>query len=261
MTAKAGVRYSEWTNDLVITPLVRTLWHQSFPYNILSPTRRKNVFGGHRAHAPIGCIPLAIAQILASLASRGKYSTEGGKWSILAEIPRLYPFSSANLRLSVAEMLRSIAKETIIWADYRFSMGTPFRALGFFKKQGFGDARLKWFDKRQSEHITSLLSKGKPLLFMGLDPLFDGHAWIVDGYIRKKRTKTTISDDGETAITEEIAEYLHCNFGWGGTANGYYPFGTFDTTTGPALIDPQRDIYGGRTSSSNFTRFLHYIEY
>ncbi|MBT9919573.1 hypothetical protein GPL23_11015, partial [Alistipes putredinis] len=26
---------------------------------------------------------------------------------------------------------------------------------------------------------------------------------------------------------------IHCNFGWGGTANGYYYYGAFDLRNGP----------------------------
>lgn len=248
--------------DLLITPLVRTSWHQFFPYNALSPLRHKHLFFGAYGRAPIGCIPLAIAQIFAAVASKGFPVPDAEKWSILAEVSRVLPCSSTKVREVVAELLSSIAEKTIIRADYRFSMGTPWHALRFFQKNGFPGAKLRFLRRKDSPRLISMLSEGKPVLVMGLHAPFYGHAWIVDGYLGRRIKGETTSVTGEvTDESEAIEEYLHCNYGWGGSANGFYPFGCFDTTKDPALTDPKVDLYGGKTASRHFRLFLCYIDY
>ena len=155
-----------------------------------------------------------------------------------------------------------MARKTVIWANYHFSMGSPLKALQAFKDAGFSEAKLKWLNKCPASDIVSRIVEGKPLLVMGLHPPFDGHAWVVDGYLRRVRDKVSTDSKGRVLKTErETAEYLHCNFGWGGAANGYYPFGQFDTAAGPVFRHQGKDLYGGKTAPHHFSCFLHFIDY
>ena len=256
------VTYTDWEDDLVIPPLLKTSWHQYYPYNALAPLRKEHIFYGPSAHAPIGCVPLAAAQVFASLSRRGLLLKDADLWSILGEVPRVYPFSSASIKTAIAKTLQSLARKTVIWASYHFSLGSPLRALRLFKEYRFSQARLKWFNKNDKEDIVRMLKEGKPVLIMGLDLPVEGHAWVADGFFRRKRNKVTSNDKGELIVEEtETEDYLHCNFGWGGAANGFYPFGSFDTRTGPVFRDPKTDTYGGKTASRNFTALLHFIAY
>jgi hypothetical protein len=42
---------------------------------------------------------------------------------------------------------------------------------------------------------------------------------------------------------------IHCNFGWGGTANGYYYYGAFDLRNGPEAG------YDGEDTSSSSDKY------
>ena len=42
---------------------------------------------------------------------------------------------------------------------------------------------------------------------------------------------------------------IHCNFGWGGTANGYYYYGAFDLRNGPEAG------YDGEDTSSSCDKY------
>lgn len=99
-------------------------------------------------------------------------------------------------------------------------------------KGGYGDAKmaysvLKYILKCDVpktlkpcvlNEIVSYLTKGYGVLFTGVDRDVDpkgvGHAWVCDGcyYCYANSEKTEYRDI-----------YLHCDFGWGGTDNGYYP--------------------------------------
>ena len=48
---------------------------------------------------------------------------------------------------------------------------------------------------------------------------------------------------------------IHCNFGWGGTANGYYYYGAFDLRNGPEAG------YDGEDTSSSSDKYYDMGEY
>ena len=65
------------------------------------------------------------------------------------------------------------------------------------------------------------------------------HACVIDGY-RETETKTKFMDSSGFYYEYQYDYYLHCNWGWDGTANGYYRYADssgmlkFDTTSGAA---------------------------
>lgn len=63
----------------------------------------------------------------------------------------------------------------------------------------------------------------KPIFINGSDSWFgepNGHAWILDGWMRKTRSATPTGEP-------HIADYVYCNYGWDGVGDGLYAFGTF----------------------------------
>lgn len=66
-------------------------------------------------------------------------------------------------------------------------------------------------------------TRKQPLYIIGSDSFGEnpsGHAWILDGWMRKTRS---VSVGGGPLI----ADYVYCNYGWGGDGDGLYAFGTF----------------------------------
>ena len=68
----------------------------------------------------------------------------------------------------------------------------------------------------------------------------DGHAWVVDGYIDEVKNNVH-------------SYYLHCNWGWGGTSNGYYLSDTFNSGDGP--------IYNDNATRSNYQYNLEFATF
>ena len=80
--------------------------------------------------------------------------------------------------------------------------------------------------------------------FLGLAYKYrNGHAWIIDGAKRIQYDSNNIKD------------YVHCNWGWDNRCDGYFISGSFNTTVEPELLDP--DDKGGRTPC-NFRYKTHY---
>jgi len=88
--------------------------------------------------------------------------------------------------------------------------------------------------------ITQLSkSKPRPIIFCGIrtdnDGEEHGHVWLVDGY----GTISYYTESLKNTTTGQIYTYplnlnncimVHCNLGWGGTGDGWYIYGLFDTT-------------------------------
>lgn len=93
------------------------------------------------------------------------------------------------------------------------------------------------------------LSEGRPLVYVGMST-GGGHAYVVDGY--------EVHDD---------AGYFHVNWGWGGTANGYYRIavlkpdrsGTDGSSTKDDYCINQAALIGlqpAKTSTDSYQRYL-----
>lgn len=82
---------------------------------------------------------------------------------------------------------------------------------------------------------TSALSLSKPIIICGWNSLRTvGHGWVIDG-CKIFQVEHWIRYNYTSAPAEEYIEHtdnynlLHCNYGWGGTCDGYYTSGIFDT--------------------------------
>ena len=63
-----------------------------------------------------------------------------------------------------------------------------------------------------------------------------GHAWVLDGILQQHRDKLAVRTTGEkTVVNRELRYFLHCNYGWGGSKDGYYFDGIFDTNHKPTI--------------------------
>ena len=80
--------------------------------------------------------------------------------------------------------------------------------------------------------------------FLGLIYQYkDGHAWIIDGARRVQYSSSNIKD------------YVHCNWGWNSSCDGYFISGSFNTQVPPEFTNP---IDGGGTDNYNFRYQTHY---
>lgn len=74
----------------------------------------------------------------------------------------------------------------------------------------------------------------KKKTFLGITTGYaGGHAWVYDGYM--------ITKIKYIGVEFYHSELLHCNWGWGGSKNGYYLSKVFDTSK--AYIEDEPDEY------------------
>ncbi|MCM1138904.1 MAG: C10 family peptidase [Duncaniella sp.] len=108
--------------------------------------------------------------------------------------------------------------------------------------------------------VTDMLDKNSPLIIYSVPGIniFKAHAWNLDGYKVRTREVTVkkYKDNAlfETIIKQENSEMVHCDFGWGGSGNGYYVSGVFKVNKG--------ELDGTKADhSTNYNHLLKVITY
>ena len=86
--------------------------------------------------------------------------------------------------------------------------------------------------------------------FLGITVSYTGgHAWVYDGYV-------SASSGGA------ISNLLHCNWGWGGSKDGYYISGAFNTNNYAEIYDWEVTKSSGEgQDEGNEGNFQYNLEY
>ena len=206
-----------------VQPLLTTHWSQEAPYNNECQDR------------PVGCAPIAIAQILNYWQKPSRLYGFTINWNDISKNNE----ENNDFRAAVAQFIFTIRTEIYT----KENGGTPpENEIAFFYNYNFTNQTQ--FNKYQFNQVADALEHGRPV-FMGALSNEGGHAWVADGsVIREVITKQTFryciveqEDDGTitdryediTTTTYTLHELLHFNWGWGGDADGYFNKGLFDT--------------------------------
>lgn len=82
----------------------------------------------------------------------------------------------------------------------------------------------------------------------------EGHAWVIDGFLQQKeKVTTTITKKNiftgkilgvETRITYNVNKYLHHNWGYNGSGNGFYLDGAFNQDKGTDVSSGTKSVEG-----------------
>ncbi|MDR0749652.1 MAG: C10 family peptidase [Tannerellaceae bacterium] len=229
---------------------LKTRWNQWAPYNQYCPW-------DDGQQCPTGCIATAVAQIVAYYQTVGnvQWSYNGSSGSAVLNWDRI--ISDCNNNDGALPATTASANEVAHLMRYLgIAMGANYSADGTSIEENAG---VNWMNKWGGLSATSLSNYNQSTIssaliantvprklvymransgkktFLGITTGYTGgHAWVIDGqYVNLAQGKT----------------YFHCNFGWGGRADGFYLSDAFDTTAGPVYIigdDP------GNTNSSNY---------
>ena len=212
-----------------VATLVKTHWHQSYPYNMLAPYRTDN-----GKQAMTGCEATAASQIVYYFhhdnPSALQYNTPTysyGGAPVTKSLPKGTPVrydlmklsGSGTLAQDSAVAILMYAVGTSAWLTYGYQDGTA--TAGNTDKMGasisgqFGltntyASKSSYSQTSWETLVYKSLLAGKPILYSGSNTTSGGHAVVLDGY------------QASTGL-------YHFNFGWGGQADGYY---TIDDETG-----------------------------
>lgn len=230
-TAGEGEEGGEDTPTAVVAPLLKTHWDQGTPYNNLTPSIEGK-------QTMTGCVATAVSQMLMFYRW-----PEQGTGSVKYDTPN-YDQKTIDLDLS-----KSAYNWDAMLNDYTSADGAPnwteaqgtavatlMRDVGAAIHMGYGvKASGAWgrdvanvvnrhfgykavtYEKENYntrdwvELIKGFLDEGDPLAYAGQDLNSGGHEFVIDGY--------------------DSRNFLHVNWGWSGSGDGYYTFAKFGYAT------------------------------
>lgn len=219
---KKGPVYSDHpvaTRD--VEPLIRSMWNQDFPYNGMCPKDPAST-GSYFGRVPSGCVATAMSQIM----HYWRYPAQGQGSHCISPIQSNYGQQCANFGETTYDWngmpdetnLESNALALLAWhcgisVDMQYGpdgSGTATSKVPYALKTYFKYANTVQHKLRYSNYQSWLtllkgdIDAGKPIEYSG-DNNVVGHAFVLDGY------------------QQVGSDYMfHFNWGWGGTANGYF---------------------------------------
>ena len=248
-----------------IAPKVTVRWGQDGPYNLACP-----LIDGKRAKA--GCVPIAVAQAMTHFKypSSFVWNIDGASSTIIldwTEINRhvgLWACNDAGVaHESISKLVRKLGEQ--LDANYGINGTTADHYRISPTLQSYGYVVSNFINFKTTE-----VYNGNSIWIMygvGTNPDTGeryAHTYIVDGrnYVRYVTEERILdpSTNPPTIVdaynrTETNYDYLHVNWGWDGISNGYFYYGTFNSSNPISLDDP----YSG-TNNDNFTSGLKYIK-
>lgn len=219
-----------------VSPLLKTVWHQYYPYNSKC----------NNGNSPTGCVPLATAEIMAHF--KKPYTIQ--YWNELT-VNINVSTQDAVLVDRVSTLLRTVGNGVNVSYGSE-SSGADFKdAVSYLRSVGIN---CSYVENINTATIINSLNNSKPVMLAGRRnnpfPLIytNGHAWIVDGhfsfnYLSKMKyyemympylniwDPNITESDWQNCLNEGplwereqwlSATYYHLHWGWGGQADGYY---------------------------------------
>lgn len=213
-------------NPTVWGPLLTTEWSQQPPYN--------NDCGGSgcsktiNGKYPAGCVAIAIGQ---SVAFVNRHTSQFNLTALRKEksISMLDPLAA-----EVAAYIHHVGVGCQMKYDCDGSSSTLKLGKNYLVNIGYRDGKDFEYAQTNSFNMEKLgmaLLQSMPVCVGGITDSGKGHAWIFEG----------ISAQVQDYLIPKKVYALYCNWGQGGTGNGWYPDGTWYTPINQTTFKPMSD--------------------
>ncbi len=234
----------EWVMDYNKPELLTTTWHQNAPFNDFVELLR---LPGTLA----GCVAIATMQIMAyhekPLSVQDLFYDNGDPclmdeinpfmvpetdtvtWAGLKEFALQGGPDTISIRPAAASVALHIGQGCNMKYNFNSneSFSWPNSAKRYLISQGYDATR--YISYKESK-IISEVKADRPVFVGALGDFAHGHAWVIDGYMERHERKIRVGSDGSRSIEKENVrsqQLVHCNWGWGGSCDGYYDSRSF----------------------------------
>ena len=210
------------------------LWDQTAPYNLLCPT----ISG---TQAPTGCVATALAIVMKynrwpdqGSGMTFQYTTKQYKQTLSATYNIVYDwdnmlnkYEKGNYSTEQAEAVSQLMYHCGVFSEMDYTprssgaltltaMGGMVRYMKYDKSMTLQSR--EWYTEAEwNSLLKKELDAGRLIIYGGSNNKEEGHQFVLDGYKQND---------------------YHVNWGWGGTANGYYSL---------SALDPDSQGVGGNT--------------
>ena len=202
--------FNNINHSRLVDPLITANWNQGGEWNDFCPN-----------NSVVGCVAVAMAQVM----NYWEYPNQGSGYSqyfdqnhgIIAVNFEEYNYDFSNMPDDYAtedSQLLLYHSGVAVQMNYsQWGSGAsvcwegPSAQAALDENFSYNDditceVKINYSDEEWEELIKDQLDRGWPIIYRGYSG-DSGHAWNIDGY----------EDD-----------YYHCNWGWGGSSNGYFYF-------------------------------------
>jgi len=284
--------FGPWTVYENVEPLLSVEWGQFAPFNAVIPKSCSDNSGGK---APVGCVAVATSYILtywlnkkSTILTLDGYVFDSNLLCKYTCNPERYAGAgiyNINASSNEANTARSQIARLLERIGSRIGMDYGCDGSGADISDGVKFLNNLWFTGETSgknynfNDVKNSLLQERPVMiegfaekdtFLGISFLYtlkQGHAWVIDGYLKRKQidnatvtvTSYQTQSNGMIMIinttTNEIYTtyspyYLHNN--WGNYYNnGYYVEGAFDFCNGPDLTSNTKSYEEGNFQYNN----------
>ncbi|MBQ6687971.1 MAG: C10 family peptidase [Bacteroidales bacterium] len=209
------------TSTSTIGPLINVNWGQRAPFNLYCPN----------VQTPLaGCTPVAIAQAMSYFEYPNALSITYTdtisspiilRWRDLKAHNHEFCTPLCKTCKTASHLLREIGHRCK--ANYNASSTGAWPYAEYLSKFRYQCKQSATFNITD---IEDFIWEYRLAILCGFNPSGTGHTWVVDGVKNIRYTNTyylTNPDGTETEVYSEncIDKYLHFNFGWYGSGNGF----------------------------------------
>lgn len=210
--------FEPWTIDTLFTPLLTTKWGQGAPFNTYcySPSGELSV---------AGCVAIALGQIFTVHQYPSSYAGHTYSWSDM--LTGIVPTNSAGQE-SAARLINDIG--VLVDMQYSPSGSGAYTDSVHNCLDAFGYQSYEYYSGYDFGLCANSVNLGCPVYMSGArwdnsSWSYKGHAWVIDGILVRHQLEVQI---GNEWVPYDVHRYVHCNWGWNGSGNGYFLSGVFD---------------------------------
>ncbi len=223
----------KWVTASSVPMLMNTVWTQEGVNNVFN---KYCPMVGLRLNkkAPAGCVCIAMSQIIAYNEFPDELCCNGVDIDYHS-IKEIYKYENDCFTQGLddgTERSQEMLSQFIInvggWCNtkyhacfgYTWGFAWPWDGRDCLSTFGYKNVSLNWgYDE---DTVIESLNNGCPVFMSAIAKLVSGHAWVIDGYIKRNYTSNT-------GVISNQQTLVHCNWGWGGNCNGYFTSGVFKT--------------------------------
>lgn len=251
------VEYSSWEKipNSDTGGILPCKWDQDYPLN-------RYCYTSDGESALVGCVAIAVGQIMYFHRHNYSYNGTNYDWSVISGYVKSSGYTYSGLDMA-AKLVADLGRPENLDMDYgvegsgAYTSNVPRTFTNFgYSSPGTVSTSLGFNLNSGPSYVsgTRIAASSNPNNTLGIyspNGLYSGHAWIIDASMRQRRYIYTYLYNGILAKTEfEDRILYHCNWGWGGTADGYFLGDVFkisecvipDTTTPNIIWHYDRDI-------------------
>ncbi len=222
-------------------------WGQGEPYNLMMPMISA------KKHAHAGCGAVAVAQILYHYGYPSSIDGYALDWMLIRKHRNTLSDSYTAAYSAIARLFERLNSQNYLQATVEGSSGTSTftsRITPTFQALGYSCAAAA--DYSAVSLLNTIMTDGRPVMVFGMShrtPKYnifgklsgydysDGHYWVCDRVMTYKQKIETYNWSILLRTDYEYLYYVHCNWGWDGSHNGYFLPNEFDAEHEPAKPD------------------------